>query len=102
MYISRYDINGKSIANRLYHAIENGTIMVQHETDAEPGKRLDHYAEQYYGDGKNWWIIAAASGIGWWFNLAAPVDENTPDVTESVRLYIPKLEDVIKIKNDEL
>ena len=29
------------------------------------GERLDHLAGQYYGDGKLWWIIAAASGIGW-------------------------------------
>ena len=29
------------------------------------GQRLDHLAGQYYGNGTYWWIIAAASGIGW-------------------------------------
>ena len=27
--------------------------------------RLDIIAGEYYGDGSLWWIIAAASGIGW-------------------------------------
>lgn len=29
------------------------------------GQRLDQLAGQYYGNGSYWWIIAAASGIGW-------------------------------------
>lgn len=29
------------------------------------GQRLDHLAGQYYGNGRYWWVIAAASGIGW-------------------------------------
>jgi len=29
------------------------------------GQRLDHLAGQYYGNSTYWWIIAAASGIGW-------------------------------------
>ena len=31
----------------------------------EQGQRLDHIAGAVYGDGTLWWIIAAASGIGW-------------------------------------
>ena len=33
-------------------------------------QRLDQLAQQFCGDGRLWWIIAAASGIGWW--LQAP------------------------------
>lgn len=29
------------------------------------GERLDHVAGIEYGDSKYWWVIAAASGIGW-------------------------------------
>ena len=41
-------------------------------------KRLDHYAFDYYNDANDWWIIAAASGIGWWLQIP-----------EGVVLYIP-------------
>lgn len=27
--------------------------------------RLDHLAGQHYGNGRYWWVIAAASDIGW-------------------------------------
>ena len=33
------------------------------------GQRLDHLAHQYYRDGTLWWVIAAASGIGWWLQV---------------------------------
>mgnify|MGYP001491342762 CR=1 FL=1 len=29
------------------------------------GVRLDHIAFREYGDASLWWVIAAASGIGW-------------------------------------
>jgi len=29
------------------------------------GQRLDIVAANFYGDAKYWWVIAAASGIGW-------------------------------------
>ena len=29
------------------------------------GQRLDQVAFKEYGDGRLWWVIAAASGIGW-------------------------------------
>ena len=38
---------------------------------SEESKRLDHYAFEYYNEPNNWWIIAAASGIGWWLQVPA-------------------------------
>ena len=35
------------------------------------GQRLDHIAHQAYGDGRLWWVIAAASNIGWWLQVPA-------------------------------
>ena len=29
------------------------------------GERLDNIAQEAYGDGRLWWVIAAASNIGW-------------------------------------
>ena len=33
------------------------------------GERLDRIAGQVYGDGRLWWVIAAASNIGWWMQV---------------------------------
>ena len=50
-------------------------IMTSHE-----GDRLDIIAGREYGDSSNWWVIAAASGIGWALQmppgtrLVVPVD----------------------------
>ena len=41
-----------------------GTIAARREVIKE-GQRLDQLAFQEYGDGRLWWVIAAASGIGW-------------------------------------
>ena len=29
------------------------------------GERLDHVAHRHFGNGSLWWVIAAASNIGW-------------------------------------
>ena len=97
MYISRFDVNGNSIANKLYHLVDSGEISLQDKIKASGAKRLDEYAFEYYGNGLNWWIIAAASGVGWWFNLSKL--ESGSDIVETgVQLYIPKIDDIIALK----
>jgi len=44
--------------------IANGTVPTRTEICAE-GVRLDTVAGREYGDGTLWWIIAAASNVGW-------------------------------------
>jgi len=44
--------------------IENGNIRFK-ELIIKESIRLDTLAGIEYGDGKLWWIIAAASSIGW-------------------------------------
>ena len=71
--LSRYqstDIaNSPAIINMIREAVRNGELDLVIDVVKE-GKRLDHIADDYYGDARLWWIIAAASGIGWW--LQAP------------------------------
>ena len=33
------------------------------------GERLDQIAGKFYDDGRYWWVIAAASNIGWWLQV---------------------------------
>tara|TARA_X000001388_G_scaffold70384_1_gene59493 strand:- start:359 stop:652 length:294 start_codon:yes stop_codon:yes gene_type:complete len=35
----------------------------------EEGQRLDQISAERYGDSSYWWVIAAASGIGWSLQL---------------------------------
>lgn len=48
----------------LYNAVERGQVSFDIHILQE-GERLDTIAGERYGDGRLWWIIAAASGIGW-------------------------------------
>ena len=97
MYVDRFDINGNSIANKIYHLVETGQMSLQDKITATGDKRLDQYAHEYYGSGLNWWIIASASGLGWWFNLSK-FEKGSTVVKSGVRLYIPSIEDIIALK----
>ena len=48
----------------LYKAVQQGRISCRSYTTKQ-SERLDIIAGNYYGDGTLWWVIAAASGIGW-------------------------------------
>ena len=54
---------------RIREAIARGQLAYTEMTLKE-GQRLDHIAGELYNDGRLWWVIAAASNIGWW--LQAP------------------------------
>jgi hypothetical protein len=53
---------------RIRRGVENGTVPYRIQT-LRDGERLDMLAHQAYGDGSMWWVIAAASGIGWWLQV---------------------------------
>lgn len=64
--------------------IKNGNIRFQ-ELILQESNRLDILAGRYYGDGRLWWLIAAASNIGW--TLQVPV---------GTIIKIPELKDCAK------
>ena len=67
----------------VYRAVLAGTIDTQDHILQE-GERLDQLAGLFYGDASVWWIIAAASGIGW-----------APQVPPGTYLRIPKSIDAV-------
>lgn len=52
------------VSEVIRNAISRGDIKVEVHVLQE-GERLDSIAGRRYGDGRLWWVIAAASGIGW-------------------------------------
>ena len=49
----------------LRSAIKDGTIQLTNRFETTQADRLDNLAAQFYGDGRYWWVVAAASDIGW-------------------------------------
>lgn len=61
---------GTSDAIRIVRsAIKNGEIQTT-KIYIKGSERLDTLAGELYGDGRYWWILAAASDIGWGLQLA--------------------------------
>ena len=52
------------ISARIFFAIENGVIPFTVHISKD-GERLDTLAGKFYNSATLWWVIAAASGIGW-------------------------------------
>lgn len=50
--------------NNIRGAVQQGQISTREHVLKE-GERLDTIAGRVYGNARLWWIIAAASGIGW-------------------------------------
>jgi hypothetical protein len=51
-------------ASRIFFAVDSGALRYN-TIILKENQRLDHIAAQNYGSSGLWWIIAAASGIGW-------------------------------------
>ena len=91
MAISRfYTVNGQqlSMSSLIYQAVQNNQIDYDIKISTL-GDRLDHLAYSEYKNANYWWIIASASGIGWWLQI--------PD---NIVLYIPKsVEQIIRLRD---
>lgn len=84
--------NGKSfgtnkMSRRIFLACESGTI----KSDViilKEGQRLDHIAGARYGDASLWWIVSAASGIGWGLQVPAGTLIRIPINPDEVYEYL--------------
>ena len=75
MTLSRYAFSKNITANKttiaaskanyiIFSIVEAGAIKYTTKILQE-GERLDQIAGEIYNDSSLWWVIAAASGIGW-------------------------------------
>jgi hypothetical protein len=56
------------LTSRIYRACDSGAIGSKIIT-FKRGDRLDLISQVEYGNGMDWWLIAAASGLGWWLQI---------------------------------
>lgn len=75
--ISNSRIATTDLSSKIYFAVTSNTISYNTSRLTE-GRRLDHIAAQAYGDSSLWWVIAAASGIGWSLQCPAETVINIP------------------------
>ena len=53
-----------SASRKIFKGVESGAIAFSTRLLQE-GERLENIAAKKYGSSSMWWVIAAASGIGW-------------------------------------
>ncbi len=75
-----------SLTSRIYQACESGQVSSR-ITTFKKGDRLDLISQNEYGNGFDWWIIAAASGIGWWLQINEDTIVRIPDRDQIRRLF---------------
>ena len=93
MAISRFKvIDGDEVSMSSYirKACINNIISCD-TVITKDNKRLDHYSNEYYGSGDNWWLIAAASGIGWWLQVPNGIVLKIPQSESEVLDFIESL-----------
>jgi hypothetical protein len=66
-------------------ALANGTIKYR-EVTLRGVERLDTLAGSIYGDGRYWWVLAAASDIGWGLQIPAGTIIKIPDINDIAAL----------------
>jgi hypothetical protein len=62
--------------------IKNNNIRILNRIVLQQNQRLDTVAGDVYGNGKLWWIIAAASNIGWGLQCPAGTILLIPDLSD--------------------
>ena len=85
----RYDFKGlqstESI-NIIRSGIETGDIQIVKTMILTEADRVEHVAGAIYGDSRYWWIIAAASEIGWALQAPPGTIIKVPNLSDVQRL----------------
>ena len=82
---SRLNFNSKIGTSRamvaLRAAVTQGVIPIDDVVTLTGNQRLDHLAAIYYKDARLWWILAAASDIGWGLQVPPGTVISIPDLS---------------------
>ena len=96
MAVSRYvfarresEFIGPSNASVIIKRAVDRNIIKFTQAVVKEGERLDQISSRTYGDPSYWWVIAAASGIGWGMQVPPGVLVNVPtDLSEVLSMLV--------------
>ena len=71
----------------IWNAVRNGELEIRRHT-VQGEERLDILAGEFYGDASLWWVIAAASGIGWGMQVPPGTVLDIPSRIEQVNRLV--------------
>ena len=74
-------------SSKILNGVEGGAIPYT-SVVLKQGQRIDHVAASAYGSSSYWWVVAAASGIGWGMQLPAGTLLRVPNNLGTVLAYI--------------
>jgi len=67
-------------------AIRTGRLSIQGSFTLTGADRLDALAGTVYGDARYWWLLAAASDIGWGLQVPPGTQINIVDINNALRV----------------
>lgn len=70
---------------RIRRGIKFGTVSIKSIVTMTGADRLDTLAGQIYGNSRYWWVLAAASDIGWGLQLPPGTLVYVPDLQEALQ-----------------
>jgi len=71
-----------NVVSIIRRGVNSGFIPITTTVVLQGNQRLDHLAAIYYKDSRYWWILAAASDIGWGLQLPPGTVISVPDLQE--------------------
>lgn len=69
----------------IYNAVKSGQLQTR-EVILRGVERLDTLAGEIYGDGRYYWVLAAASGIGWCLQVPPGTVIRVPELKDVASL----------------
>lgn len=77
---------GTSVASSVIRsAVKQGTLKTR-EVVVRGAERLDTLAGSIYGESRFWWVLAAASDVGWGLQVPPGTIIRVPDIGDVSRL----------------
>ena len=71
----------------LRRGIKRGVIRIESVVIATGDDRLDTLAGQIYGNSRYWWLLAAASNIGWGLQVPPGTVIYVPNLTDTEGVF---------------